>query len=61
MRLVVTLKLLPLPEQIALLDEELGYANPTVNASSASPVSVRRTSEGVVERYIHTKWEREKS
>ena len=61
MRLVVTLKLLPLPEQTAPLDEELGHANAAVTASSVSPASVRHTIEALVKRDIDTQWEREKS
>jgi hypothetical protein len=60
-RPIVALKLLPLPEQTALLDEELGHANAAVTACSASPASVRRTSEGAVKRSIGTQWEREES
>jgi hypothetical protein len=60
-RPVVALKLLPLPEQTALLDEELGHANTAVNASSASPASVRHTTEAAVKRCIDTQWERERS
>jgi len=59
-RPVVPLKLLASPEGTALLDDELGHANAAVNAGSASPASVRRTSEGAV-KYIDTLRELEKS
>ena len=60
MRPVVPLKLLPLPDQTPLLDEELGYANAAVNVSSASPASVRHTTEAAVKRYVDPQWERQK-
>ena len=59
-RPVVALKLPPLPEQTALLGEELEHANAAVNASNASSAYMRHTTEAVVKRYI-PRWEREKS
>ena len=55
------LKLLPLPEQTALLGEELGHADAAVNASSASPAPMGNTTEAAVKRSIDTQWEREQS
>jgi hypothetical protein len=60
-RPVVALELLRLSEQTAPLGEELEHANAAVNASDASPASMRHTTEAVVERYIETQWAPEKS
>ena len=56
---VVALKLLPLPEQTALLDQDLEHANAAVNPSNAFFASMHRTTEAVGKRYIDTEWERE--
>jgi hypothetical protein len=55
------LKVLLVPKQTALLGEQLGHAHAAGNASSASPASVRHTTEAVVKRAIDTQWEREQS
>ncbi|HEY8746128.1 MAG TPA: hypothetical protein VIU62_23805 [Chloroflexota bacterium] len=61
MQPVGPLKLLLLPKQTALLREQLGHANAAGNAISASPASVRHTTEAGVKRPIDTQWEREQS
>ena len=61
MQPVGPLELLLLPEQTALLREQLGHANAAGTASSASPASVRHTSEAGVKRPIDTQSEREQS
>ena len=55
------LKVLLVPKQTALLGEELEHANAAGTASSASPASVRHTTEAGVKRAIDTHWEREQS
>ena len=61
MQPVGPLKVLLLPKQTALLREQLGHANSAVNASTASPASMRHTTEAAVKRPIDTQWEREQS
>jgi hypothetical protein len=55
------LKVLLVPKQTALLGEELEHANAAGTASTASPASMRHTTEAGVKRAIDTHWEERKS